>query len=82
MDEDAREQGQTEIDLVQQAYVYVTDKTYPESCSENLKRVIRRKAKKFSVWDGELYYKKKGRISGSMWSFASIHTILLSFAPS
>jgi len=27
MDEDVREQGQTEIDLVQQAYVYVTDKT-------------------------------------------------------
>jgi len=37
MDEDVREQGQTEIDLVQQAYVYVTDKTYPEGCSENLK---------------------------------------------
>ena len=64
MDEDAREQGQTEIDLVQQAYVYVTDKTYPEGCSENLKRVIRRKAKKFAVRDGELYYyKKKGKVS-------------------
>jgi len=32
-EEDAREQGQTEIDLVQQAYVYVTNKTYPEGCS-------------------------------------------------
>jgi len=64
MDEDAREQGETEIDLVQQAYVYVTDKTYPEGCSENLKRVIRRKAKKFAVQDGELdYYKKKGKVS-------------------
>jgi len=64
MDEDVREQGQTEIDLVQQAYVYVTDKTYPEGCSENLKRVIRWKAKKFAVRDGELYYyKKKGKVS-------------------
>ena len=55
MDEDVREQGQTEIDLVQQAYVYVTHKTYPEGCSKNLKWV-RRKAKKFAVQDGELYY--------------------------
>ena len=35
--EDSREQEQTEVDLVEQAYVYVTDKSYPEGCSENLK---------------------------------------------
>ena len=56
MDEDAREQGQTEIDLVQQAYVYVTDKTYPEGCSENLKWVIRQKGKKLSI------FSKKGKV--------------------
>ena len=49
---------------------YVTDKTYPEGCSENLKRVIRRKAKMFSVRDGELYYKKKGKASRVTYIFS------------
>ena len=35
-EEDAREQGQTEIDLVQRAYVYVTDKTYPSKAAPRI----------------------------------------------
>ena len=51
------------MDLVEQAYVYLTNKTYPEGSSKNLKRVIQRKAKKITVWNGELYfYKKTGKV--------------------
>ena len=46
-------------ELVEQAYVYLTSATYPPGCDENRKRVIRKKAKKFELKDGELYYKQK-----------------------
>ena len=55
MEEESFEEG----DLVEQAYVYVTSSRYPTGCPENRKRVIRKKAKKFEVKDGVLYYKKK-----------------------
>ena len=32
---------------------------YPDGCSDTRKRVIRKKAAKFEVKDGELYYKQK-----------------------
>ena len=63
-EEDAGFKEETEVDLVEQAYVYVTSKTYPEGFSENQKRIVWRKAKKFVVRDGELYFiKKKGKVS-------------------
>ena len=49
-----------ERDLVQLAYNYlVNNKEYPADCTKNEKRTIRRKAKKFELKDGELYFKKK-----------------------
>ena len=46
-------------DLVQEVYVYITEHRYPPSSTEARKRCIRRKASKFAVHDGELYFKKK-----------------------
>ena len=52
-------------DLVELAYQYVMNHTYPEGCSDGKKRTIREKAKKFEVVDRELFYKHKirGRVS-------------------
>ena len=59
--------GDEEIDddLVELAYQYAVNQSYPEGCSDSRKRTIRRKAKKFAVIDGELFYKHriKGRVS-------------------
>ena len=54
-----------EADLVEQAYQYILTKSYPAECSENRKRTIRKKSKRFEVRDGELCYKNKlkGRVS-------------------
>ena len=52
-------------DLVEEAYVYTTEKTYLDGCSANRKRVIRKKALKFHVGDnGELFYRyrTKGKV--------------------
>ena len=38
--------------LIEQAYTYLREKTYPDGCSETRKRVIRKKAAKFEVKDG------------------------------
>ena len=53
--------------LVQDVYVYLTEKkkNYPEGCSANAKRVIRKKALKFVVSEnGEFLYKHtvKGKV--------------------
>ena len=51
--------------LVKDAYNYITRKIYPDGCSANRKRVIRKKALKFSVSEnGELLYrhKQKGKV--------------------
>ena len=47
------------IDLVQAAYVYITEKTYPDGCTKSQKRAIRKKSNMFIVRHGILYYKKK-----------------------
>ena len=47
------------VDLVEEAYRYLTDKTYPNGGTENRKWANRNKAKKFIIKDGELFYKKK-----------------------
>ena len=53
------ESEDTEVALVENAYAYLTEKKYPDGCSKNEKRTIRRKAEQMAVRDGVLYYKKK-----------------------
>ena len=53
-------------DIVEQVYVYKTKNQYPDGARESKKRVIRKKAKRFVVKDGELYYiqrKTKHKVS-------------------
>ena len=42
--------------LVEEVYLYMTKKTYPNGCLLNRKRQIRKKAEKFEIVDGELYH--------------------------
>ncbi len=49
---DAEERDQ---ELVEEAFNYLTTSTYIPGCTENRKRVIQKKAKKFELNDGELY---------------------------
>ena len=56
--EEAQAEERTE-QLIEQAYTYLREKTYPDGCSETRKRVIRKKAAKFEVKDGELYKQKQ-----------------------
>ena len=58
MDSEERDQK-----LVEQAYSYLTTSTYPPETTENKKRVIRKKAKKFDLKDGELYYSQPGVVN-------------------
>ena len=47
-------------DLVEQACRYLQEKSYPDDCSAARKRQIRQRAKKFSVVDGEVFYRSGG----------------------
>jgi len=42
-------------------YIHLPERK-DDGCSETRKRVIRKKAAKFEVKDGELYYKQKGKV--------------------
>ena len=47
---------------MEDVYIYLTKVIYLDNCAANRKRVIRRKAEKFRVRNGELFYiKKKSR---------------------
>ena len=46
-------------DLVQEAYIYLTERRYPSGFSDSQKQSIRKKAGKFVVRDGEMLFKKK-----------------------
>ena len=50
--------------LLDEAILYITEKRYPEEASENRKRAIRRKAKKFEIQGGELFYRDTRKCSG------------------
>ena len=50
-----------ETSLIKNACDYLTSGTYPPGATKNKKRVIRKKASKLSVRNGEIFYKKKGR---------------------
>jgi hypothetical protein len=45
-----------EIILTRNACNYKTSGEYPPGATDNMKRSIRRKAKKFEVSDGEVFY--------------------------
>lgn len=53
-----------EEDLLDKVYFYLTEKRYTDGTSENCKRVIRKKASKFVIIDGEMYLtkKRKGKV--------------------
>ena len=58
MDGSGEENATTEsVKLIENAYMYKVEGRYPEDCTDNQKRVIRRKASQFEVFDGELVYK-------------------------
>ena len=44
--------------LVEEAYQYLRMKSYPAGASEGRKRCIRRKAAKFILKNGELFFKR------------------------
>ena len=49
-----------ELDLLDEAYLYITEGCYPDGCGADRKRTFCRKAKKFTVnSNGELFYRKK-----------------------
>ena len=49
--------------LFDKVYLYITEKWYADEVSENGKRIIRKKASKFTVIDGEMYLtKKRGKV--------------------
>ena len=54
----------SEEELLDKVYLYLTDKQYADGTSENCKRIIRKKASKFAVIDGEMYLikKRKGKV--------------------
>ena len=50
--------GEQEDDLIDKACAYLLESRYPEGCSSNAKRIIRRKAATLVVRGGEVFYKK------------------------
>lgn len=59
------ERQENDVVLVEKAYLYLTDGSYPEGATKNDKRSIRRKAGRLNIRDGELYYKKRGGVKVS-----------------
>ena len=50
-----------ECDLLEEVYVYLTEKKYKEGLTQNQKCVIRKKAANFCIVNGEMIFKKKLR---------------------
>lgn len=48
-------------DLIEQAFIYKTKGGYPDDCSANRKKSIRRKASQLILRKGEIYVDKKER---------------------
>ena len=47
--------------LIEQACIYLMEKAYPEGCTLNRKRQIRKRAEKLNIVNGELYYAPKDK---------------------
>ena len=59
-----------EDDLVDAVYDYIVNKSYPKDCTATKKRQIRKKAERFSVEGGELYYSlTDGQVQAFMFAF-------------
>ena len=56
---DSSEEGDAKSGDLVEAYEYLVRNVYPVGASVARKRCIRRKAQKFVVKDGEMYFKKK-----------------------
>ena len=52
-------ESESDKNLLEQAYGYKVNGTYPEGCTLNKKRSIRRKAEKLVLVNGEVHLKKK-----------------------
>ena len=52
-------ESESEDDLIEQAYDYKVNGKYPEGCTLNNKRSIRRKADKIVLQNGDVCMKKK-----------------------
>ena len=48
-----------DVDLVDGAFLYLTQSRYPKGCSDARKRAIRKKAGMFVICDGVIFFKKK-----------------------
>ena len=58
------EQEEAENSLLDAAAVYAIEKHYPDGCMANRKRIIRKKAAKLVIINGEVFVKKKaGKVS-------------------
>ena len=58
---EAIEDIQPEQQLLDDAVLYLLENRYRDDCTKNEKRCIRRKAKKFTLQDGDLLYTKKDK---------------------
>ena len=58
------DEDEVKENLVEEAYQYLRRKSYPAGTSEGRKRCIRRKAAKFVLKNGELFFKtmSKGKV--------------------
>ena len=48
-----------DVDLVDGAFLYLTESRYPKGCSDAQKRAIRKKAGMFVIHDGVMFFNKK-----------------------
>ena len=65
-------------DLVQEAYIYLTERRYPPGSADSRKRSIRKKAGKLVVHDGEIFFKKrKGRVRRNLLCLGVLSAVLV-----
>ena len=50
--------GEGDNELIEQVFLYLMYSEYPDGASESKKRIIRKKAKKFVIIKGELFYRQ------------------------
>ena len=55
----ARSVVDIDMSLPDAAYLYLTEQRYPEGCSDDRKRAIRKKAGMFTIKEGVMFLKKK-----------------------
>ena len=53
-----RADHEVDDELIDQVFSYLMYNEYPDDASESKKRIIRKKAKKFVILEGELFYRQ------------------------